>query len=100
MIFGFFRFLLLALLLFAGWTMLKVLFRIFGFFLQVRRAVRNAGGAAPARDKGSRNVEEMAQDPNCGSYVSTSHSVSGNFRGGTVYFCSQKCLDEYRLKIG
>lgn len=100
MILGFFRLLILALLFFAGWTILRVLLRILGFFLQVRRAVRNAGGDAPARDKGSRNVEEMAQDPNCGSYVSTSHSVSGSFRGGTLYFCSQKCLDEYRLKIG
>lgn len=98
--FGLFRLLFLALLLYAGWTVLRVLFRIFGFFLQVRRAVGNAGGDAQARGKGSRNVEEMAQDPNCGSYVSTSHSMSGDFSGGRLYFCSQKCLDEYRLKIG
>jgi len=98
--FGFFRLLILALLVYAGWTILRVLFRIFGFFLQVRRAVGSAGGAAPARDRDSRNVEEMAQDPTCGSYVSTSHSVSGDFRGGRQYFCSQKCLDEYTLKIG
>ena len=99
MIFGLLRLLFLAFLLYIGWTILKVLFRILGIFFQVRRAIKNAGGGNKVRnDAGLRNIEEMVKDPVCGSYVSTSHSISCDFRGERLYFCSQKCLHEYRLK--
>lgn len=48
-------------------------------------------GAAP-------RIEEMVQDPVCGSYVSVEHAVSGEFGGKRLLFCSDKCLDEYREK--
>ena len=47
---------------------------------------------------GSPQIEDMVQDPVCGSYVSTEHAVSGEFGGERLLFCSEKCLTEYREK--
>jgi YHS domain-containing protein len=47
--------------------------------------------AAPAR----RTVEEMKQDPVCGTYVPVSLAVSALHQGKTVYFCSAACRDKF-----
>ncbi len=43
-------------------------------------------------------IADMVEDPVCGSYVSIDHAVSAEFSGERKYFCSDKCLNEYRDK--
>jgi len=45
-------------------------------------------------------IAEMIKDPVCGSYVSVEHAVTAEFSGERIYFCSDKCLNEYRDKHG
>jgi YHS domain-containing protein len=39
---------------------------------------------------------ELKRDPVCGTYVSTTASVSRTVAGQTIYFCSKECRDRYR----
>ena len=48
----------------------------------------------PAR-RGEQVVEEMKQDPVCGTYVPASLAVTATHKGATVYFCSQACRDKF-----
>jgi YHS domain-containing protein len=40
---------------------------------------------------------ELKKDPVCGTYVSTSGSLSRSVNGQLVYFCSAQCRDKYRV---
>jgi YHS domain-containing protein len=106
MIIGLIKIFFYSFLLYIAWTTLKVLFSILLVVLQFRKAVKTATASAgnpgnpPPRTNTPGGVEEMALDPTCGSYVSVGHALSADFRGERHYFCSPKCLDDYRLKIG
>jgi YHS domain-containing protein len=39
---------------------------------------------------------ELKKDPVCGTYVSTSASVSRKVGGEMVYFCSAECREKFR----
>jgi YHS domain-containing protein len=39
---------------------------------------------------------ELRKDPVCGTYVSTSASLSRTVNGETFFFCSPECRDRYR----
>ena len=41
---------------------------------------------------------EMAQDPNCGTYVPKKQSITKSVQGKEYFFCSKKCADEYSSK--
>jgi YHS domain-containing protein len=45
---------------------------------------------------------EMVKDPICGAYVSPDSGLMVRHGGGTRYFCSQECRQEYmrRLEAG
>ena len=43
-------------------------------------------------------IAEMVKDPVCGSFVSMDHAVSFERSGERIYFCSDKCLNEYKDK--
>jgi YHS domain-containing protein len=40
---------------------------------------------------------ELKKDPVCGTYVSTSGSISRTVNGQVVYLCSAQCRDKYRV---
>lgn len=44
---------------------------------------------------GGQTVEEMKQDPVCGTYVPASLAVTAAHKGTTVYFCSAACRDKF-----
>ena len=46
----------------------------------------------------TQQIAEMVKDPVCGSYVSVDHAVTAEFSGERKYFCSDKCLNEFRDK--
>ena len=41
---------------------------------------------------------DMAQDPNCGTYVPKRQAVTKSIQGKEHFFCSKKCADEYSPK--
>jgi YHS domain-containing protein len=42
--------------------------------------------------------EELVEDPLCHTYVPLSQAFRTEIDGKTVYFCSQKCLEQYGKK--
>ena len=40
----------------------------------------------------------LVRDPVCGTYVAPKSALSVTAGGGTHYFCSEKCLAEFRRK--
>jgi YHS domain-containing protein len=59
-------------------------------------------GAAPLRRErpagrppASAPVEEMVQDPACGTWVPLSQALTSRRGGETLHFCSAECRDKY-----
>jgi YHS domain-containing protein len=42
--------------------------------------------------------EDLVEDPLCHAYVPVSSACRMSIKGKNLYFCSQKCLDEYSEK--
>ena len=76
-------------LLFLGWVIIRLLKSV------VQKAFSNVTEAPPGD---APQIADMEKDPVCGSYVSIEHAVTGDFSGERKYFCSDKCLGEYRDK--
>jgi uncharacterized protein len=53
----------------------------------------------PPAHQGEQVVEEMKQDPVCGTYVPASLAISASHKGTTVYFCSSTCRDKFNENI-
>jgi YHS domain-containing protein len=49
---------------------------------------------SPPPEKTARG-EEMARDPECGTYVPRSDALKAQAKGATYYFCSAACRDKY-----
>lgn len=84
--------------------LLRTLLIFLFFFLLARAAWRLiagvVGGASgpstvPPHRKASPPAVKMSQCPVCGTYVVPGKSVSGVFKGETVYFCSDKCRSSF-----
>ncbi len=84
---------LLPLLVFA------ILRSVFRSVMQAGRTVTNAARTAQTPPSAPPPVAaggELRKDPVCGTYVSTSSSLSRTVKGQTFYFCSAECRDRYR----
>ena len=68
------------------------------FLLKLIRRGSAAVGAnpGPERIKTPGAGEELVEDPHCHAYVPISQAVCDQIDGKRVYFCSRKCLEEYR----
>ena len=42
--------------------------------------------------------EELVEDPLCHTYIPLSQALRTEINEKTVYFCSQKCLEQYEKK--
>ena len=51
-----------------------------------------------SRREGDRTKEgeTMVEDPQCGTYLPVSDAIKANIQGQQHYFCSKKCLKEYK----
>ena len=84
----FFRFIVLPVLLF--YVVRAILASIIeGFRSTV--SPRSVPRQPPAVHSGG----ELKKDPVCGTYVSTSASISRTVHGEVFYFCSKECADKY-----
>jgi len=61
--------------------------------------LRKSGPSAPKPrpfDKSGGRIEEMMQDPVCGTYVPASQAVTLTREKETFYFCSVECRDKFK----
>lgn len=50
------------------------------------------------RSKGPEE-EDMAMDRNCKTYIPTKDAIRKKVKGETLFFCSEKCLKEYKENL-
>jgi YHS domain-containing protein len=54
--------------------------------------------SAPTKAKPLVTGEELVEDPFCHTYVPVTHARRVEIEGKTVFFCSEKCLKQYKLE--
>ena len=88
------RFILIRILfpLLVFWLVRSVIRTLFASYRSNPVPVENAPEAPPVQAGG-----ELKKDPVCGTYVSTSASLTRSVRGELVHFCSKECRDKYRV---
>jgi len=57
--------------------------------------LRRPGINKPPKSR-TRDGEQMVEDPQCGTYLPISDSVTATIAGQQLHFCSKKCLKDYR----
>lgn len=88
-----------------SWLLRFLLFLIAFVFL--KRLFSRILGGKPLKNAGARKQGfprspkreiqgETVRDPVCGMYVAKSIAEPLKTRQGTLYFCSEKCRDDYR----
>ena len=79
--------------------MVRILIIAFLAYL-LYRVVRGLKGlSGPAlRDERGEVIDDMVQDPECGTYVPRGEAVRRRIRGQDHYFCSTACADRYEEK--
>jgi YHS domain-containing protein len=77
--------------LIVGIIVIYLLYKLFGkeFFSKERRP----GARNPKMPYAG---EDLIEDPFCHTYVPMSNACRTTIDGKTVYFCSQKCLEQYK----
>jgi YHS domain-containing protein len=85
----FFRFIVLPVLLF------YVVRAILASIIEGFRSTLSPQSAAK-QPPAVRSGGELKKDPVCGTYVSTSASISRTVKGEVFYFCSKECSQKYR----
>ncbi|MBI5179696.1 MAG: hypothetical protein HZA04_10620 [Nitrospinae bacterium] len=98
---AFIRFLFLLFLVWMAWNVIKFVFRLVRGVFRFKIVVNRGGGGMGQQSRPRGPVAaDMVRDPVCGAYVSVGHSISADFNGERQYFCSAKCRDDFRVKIG
>ena len=64
----------------------RVLFK--GKPLRIFRKKRKSGSSG--------TLEEMKKDPVCGTYIPEGQAIKMKWNQETVYFCSEKCQNEFK----
>jgi len=77
--------------------MLRILIIAFLVFFLYRVIKALTGFGRPAQRTGADGevIDEMVQDPQCGTYIPRQEAVRRRIAGQEHYFCSEKCAAEY-----
>ncbi len=67
-----------------------------GLFQNRRDVARRNSQPAPNAPPPVFAGGDLKKDPVCGTYVSTSASVTRTINGELLHFCSKECRDKYR----
>jgi YHS domain-containing protein len=73
----------------------RALWRLAVGVMEGARAPGQVGGSRPPRRTGQQAVP-LVKDPVCGTYVVRERAVAASSGGETLYFCSEKCRDQWR----
>jgi len=65
-------------------------------FYRLARAWKRVG--APPKTQPIARGEDLVEDPQCHTYVPMTHARKVDIEGKTVYFCSEKCLAQYKAE--
>jgi uncharacterized protein len=57
------------------------------------------GSDGPLGQTGEDKGDVMTKDPHCGVYFPKRDAFTLNAKGETLYFCSEKCRDDYKKKM-
>jgi hypothetical protein len=76
------RFLVIAILLIAG-------------YLLAKRYLYSLAGRLNRNDDAGAGTTELVQDPQCGIYFVKQQGVEARIGGQTVHFCSESCRGKY-----
>jgi YHS domain-containing protein len=68
---------------------------IYLFYRLVRTLKKPSG---PPKADPPATGEDLVEDPLCHTYVPVTHARRAEIDGKTVYFCSEKCLEQYKLE--
>ena len=60
-----------------------------------RSAAAGAESRGPSNRRRGRTVEEMVQDPVCGTWVPASQALALEHGKETFYFCSAECREKF-----
>jgi YHS domain-containing protein len=81
--------------------MMRILILVFLIYLLYRlvRGLMRVQGPQPSARGGEGDVvDDMVQDPNCGTYIPRSEAVRRSAGGEDLWFCSEACAEAYRKK--
>jgi YHS domain-containing protein len=67
---------------------------IYTTYKKLTGAVR--AGRAEKKDE---RLGRLVQDPQCHVYVDSKDAVQRKVKGGELFFCSEKCADEYLAEV-
>jgi YHS domain-containing protein len=84
------RFLLLAILIL---FVARAFWRVMDGVIEAAGGKRRAGGGG-----GAARPVKLQRDPVCGTFVAPSNALSLTNGRTTLYFCSERCRDEYQSR--
>ncbi len=67
-------------------------FVFYSFFSSLKL---RSGQRRPPQNRSSQG-ETMVEDPQCGTYLPQSDAIKATIHGRDYYFCSRKCLQEFK----
>lgn len=75
----------------------QILARVIGRMFGSPTVHSSRAGYTPRAEAKKQTIQgEAVRDPVCGMFVSTELARRLDWRGKTLYFCSQECLEQYR----
>jgi YHS domain-containing protein len=81
---------------------LRLLIGAIVIYLMLRFVRKNfpqmRGKTGPAEIKTAVAGEELVEDPICHTYIPIGNACKMQIDGKTIYFCSVKCLEQYKTK--
>jgi YHS domain-containing protein len=77
---------------------LIILYILYRLVRMVRRGLPGGEVKPGGRGISPASGEELVEDPLCHTYIPISHACRASIDGKTLYFCSQKCLEQYRAE--
>lgn len=75
--------------------LIGILYLVYRVALYLFQPPRDGERAFPRR-RAEITSEDLVKDPQCGTYVPESSSVTATIGGETHHFCSEECRDHYR----
>lgn len=72
---------------------------IYFLFKWIRRGSSMIGAkSGPQKIRTTESGEELVEDPQCHAYVPVSQAIGTEIDGKKSFFCSRKCLEQYRKR--
>jgi YHS domain-containing protein len=75
----------------------RALWRLVMGVMEGARVPGQVGGSRPPR-RATQQAVPLVKDPVCGTYVVRDRAITASSGGQTLYFCSEKCRDEWRTR--